>query len=154
MKHLLKLNKVIIIKSILVLFLLNPLNSSIDAKIDACPTDNISIEKVKENTLFKKFKPRKKKRKWKDLSYGEKSYRMSMWVLGSIGLSLLTIGLGIIPLIICAILSIRLGLRSLKAKEDGISRKKRNQGIAISIIVLALAIIFVGFLVVFFNFLF
>ena len=153
MKHLLKLNKVIILKCIFVLLLLSPINS-IDANIEAYSVEKISIEKVKKNTLFKKFKPKKERRRWKDLSYGEKSYRMSMWVLGFIGLSILTAGLGIIPLVIFAILSIRLGLRSLKEKEDGISKKKRNQGIAISMITLAAAIIVAGFLVVIFSSLF
>ena len=151
MKSSLNLTRIGILKCIILLFLLNPTNT-VDAKIDGYTIEEMPTQDIKLNkrSSFKKNKLKRERKKWYELSYGEKSFRMSIWVLVSILFSLLTAGFGVIVLIFCAVLSIRLGLRSLKEKEEGISRKKRNQGILISLITLVLAIAIISLISVIF----
>lgn len=131
--------------------------NTIDAKIESHVIEQISIQgkNLKQTSLIKKLKPRKKRKwkDWKDLSYGEKSFRMSLWVLLAVLLTPLA-GISSIAIIPCAIISIRLGLRSLKEKEEGLSRTKRNQGIIISLITLVLVTALIGLLIVISNALF
>ena len=137
MKYQKNVSQVFLIKCIIVLFLLNPMNTA-DAKIESYTIEQIFNKNttVNKRSLFKKKQTKRKKREWN--TYGEKSFRMSMWVLGCFGIGLVTFGLGFIPLIGFGIHSIRLGLRSLKEKEEGIGKRKRNQGIVISIFFLLL----------------
>ena len=157
MKYSFNLSQALIFKFILILFLLNPIKTA-EAKIEAHSIEEVATQHMnansKKKTLFKKVKPRKERRKWNDLSYGEKSFRMSLFAL----LSVLLIpigGIGFLALVVCTIISVRLGLRSLKEKEEGISRTKRNQGIAISLSTLLAVIILFGLLfILFFGILF
>ena len=149
MKNSLSINQVLIIKCMMILFFLNPTNT-VDAKIEPHSIEEASIENINKNTSVNKVevrKKRKERKKWKELSYGEKSFRISLWMLLCLLVSPVTLGFSFILAMFFILYSIRLALRSLRDKEEGISKEKRNRGLTISLVTLLTLVLIAGLVV-------